>query len=67
MEDQDASIAAFSSSALFGLMSHLSLDRSGEFAGQSNTVIPWSLNQVLVLLTVWAGAKSCWKMKSATP
>ncbi len=40
--------------------------RSGEFAGQSSTVTPWSLNQVLVPLAVWAGAKSCWKMKSAS-
>ncbi len=38
--------------------------RSGKFAGQSSTVTPWSLNQ---LLAVWAGAKSCWKMKSASP
>ncbi len=38
--------------------------RSDEFAGQSNPVTPWSLNQ---LLAVWAGAKSCWKMKSASP
>ncbi len=36
--------------------------RSGEFAGLSST---WSFNQLLVLLAVWAGAKSCWKMKSA--
>ena len=45
MEDQDASIAAFSSSALFGLMSLIFLlaiphifsmgFRSGEFAGQN--------------------------------
>ncbi len=27
---------------------------------------PWSFNQHLVLLAVWAGAKSCWKMKSAS-
>ncbi len=40
--------------------------RSGEFAGQSNTPTPWSFNQLLVLLAVWAGAKSCWKMKSAS-
>uniref|UniRef100_A0A9J8BH67 NACHT domain-containing protein n=1 Tax=Cyprinus carpio carpio TaxID=630221 RepID=A0A9J8BH67_CYPCA len=40
--------------------------RSGEFAGQSSTPTPWSLNQLLVLLAVWAGAKSCWKMKSAS-
>ena len=77
MEDQDASIAAFSTSALFGLMSLIFLltmphrfsmgFSSGEFAGQSSTVIPWSLDQVLVLLAVWAGAKSYWKMKSASP
>ncbi len=59
-------------------VSHLPLDntplwgfsmgfRSGEFAGQSSTVTPWSLNQLLVPLAVWAGAKSCWKMKSASP
>ncbi len=41
--------------------------RSSEFAGQSSTVTPWSLNQLLVPLAVWAGAKSCWKMKSASP
>ncbi len=39
--------------------------RSGEFAGQSSTPTPWSFNQLLVLLAVWAGAKSWWKMKSA--
>ncbi len=27
--------------------------RSGEFAGQSSTVAPWSLNQLLVPLAVW--------------
>ncbi len=32
--------------------------RSGESAGQSSTVTPWSLNQLLVPLVVWAGAKS---------
>ncbi len=32
--------------------------RSGEFAGQSSTPTPWSFNQLLVLLAVWAGAKS---------
>ncbi len=37
---------------------------SGEFAGQSSTPTPWSFNQLLVLLAVWAGAKSCWKMKA---
>ncbi len=34
--------------------------RSGEFAGQSSTVTPWSLNQLLVPLAVWAGAKGKW-------
>ncbi len=29
--------------------------RSGEFAGQSSTVTPWSLNQLLVPLAMWAG------------
>ncbi len=58
-------------------VSHLPLDnnpyifsmgsRSGEFAGQSSTVTPWSLNQLLSPLAVWAGAKSCWEMKSASP
>ncbi len=40
--------------------------RSGEFAGQSSTPTPWSFNQLLVVWAVWAGAKSCWKMKSAS-
>ncbi len=40
--------------------------RSGEFAGQSSTPTPWSFNQLLVLLAVWTGARSCWKMKSAS-
>ncbi len=70
-------IAAFGSFALLGLVSLIFLStiahifsmafRSGEFAGQSSTVTPWSLNQLLVPLAVWAGAKSCWKMKSASP
>ncbi len=34
---------------------------------KSSRVTPWSLNQLLVPLAVWAGAKSCWKMKSASP
>ncbi len=77
MEAQVALIAAFRSSALLGLVSLIFLltiphrfsmgFRSGEFAGQSSTVTPWSLNQLLVPLAVWAGAKSCWKMKSASP
>ncbi len=76
MEAQVALIAAFRSSALLGLLSliflltiphRLSLGfRSGKFSGQSSTVTPWSLNQLLVHLAVWAGAKSCWKIKSAS-
>ncbi len=76
-EAQVALIAAFRSSALLGLVSlvfflailhRYSMGfRSGEFAGQSSTVTPWSLNQLLVPLAVCAGAKSCWKMKSASP
>lgn len=41
--------------------------RSGEFTGKSITGIPWSPNQVLVPLAVWAGAKCCWEMKWASP
>ncbi len=77
MESQVSLTVAFSSSALLGLVSLIFLltiphrfsmgFRSGEFAGQSSTVTPWSLNQLLVPLAVWAGAKSCWKMKSASP
>ncbi len=76
MEAQVALIAAFRSSALLSLVSLiflLTIHRlsigfsSGEFAGQSSTVTLWSLNQLLVPLAVWAGAKSCWKMKSASP
>ncbi len=62
---------AFSSSAFFGLLFLIFLltilhifsmgFRSGEFAGQSSTPTPWSFNQLLVFLAVWAGAKSCWK------
>ncbi len=40
--------------------------RSGEFSGQSSTPTPGSFNHLLVLLAVWAGDKSCWKMKSAS-
>ena len=76
MEAQVALIVAFSSSALLGLAYRIFLFtiphrfpmglRSGEFAGQLRTVIPWSLNQVLVALALCAGAKSCWKMTSAS-
>ncbi len=55
---------AFSSSAFFwSLVSHFPLDK---FAGQSSTPTPWSFSRLLVLLAVWTGAKSCWKMKSAS-
>ncbi len=77
MEAQVALIVAFRSSALLGLLSLIILltifhifymgFRSGEFAAQSSTVTPWSLNQLLVPLVVWAGTTSCWKMKSASP
>ncbi len=73
MDAQVSLTVAFSSSALFGLLFLIFLDnrlsmgfRSGEFAGQSSTPTPWSFNQLLVLLAVWAGAKSCWKMKSVS-
>ncbi len=72
MEAQVALTVAFRPSALLGLVSLIFLliilhrfsmgFRSGEFAGQSSTVTPWSLNQLLVPLAVWAGAKSCWKI-----
>ncbi len=75
-EAQVALIAAFRSSALLGLVSlifFLTIPhifsmgfRSGEFTGQLSTVTPWSLNQLLVPLAVCAGAKSCWKMNSAS-
>ena len=77
MRAQVALIVAFSSSALLSLAYRIFLFtiphrfsmglRSGEFAGQLRTGIPWSLNQVLVALALCAGAKSCWKMKSASP
>ncbi len=76
-EDQVALLVAFRSSALLVLVSLIFLStiphrfslgfRSGKFAGQSSTVTPWPLNQLLVTSAVWAGAKSCWKMKSASP
>ncbi len=76
-EAQVALIVAFRSSALLSLLFLIFLltiphrfslgFRLGEFAGQSSTPIAWSLNQLLVPLAVWAGAKSCWKMKSASP
>ncbi len=59
-EAQAALIAFFRSSALLGRVSLVFLltishrfsmgFRSGKFAGQSSTVTPWSLNQLLVPL-----------------
>ncbi len=75
MEAQVFLTVAFSSSAFFGLLfliflltipHRFSMFRSGEFAGQSSTPTPWSFNQLLVLLVVWAAAKSSWKIKSAS-
>ncbi len=64
MEAQVTLIVTFRSSALLGQVSLIFLliiphrfsvgFRSGEFAGQSSTVTPWSLNQLLVPLAV------CW-------
>ncbi len=64
MEARVALTVVFRSSALLGLVSLIFLltiphrfsmgFRSGEFAGQSSTVTPWSLNQLLVPLAVWA-------------
>ncbi len=75
MEAQVSLTVAFSLSAFFGLLFLIFLltiphifsmgFRSGEFAGQSSTPTPWSFKQLLVILAVWAGAKSWWKMKSA--
>lgn len=63
-------------------MSYCSNQRSGEFAGTllrccespgcsvlpsgSGTQILSLLSQILVLLEVWAGAKACWNIKSAS-
>ncbi len=75
LEAQVYLTVAFSSSAFFGLLfliflltkhHRFSMFRSGEFSGQSSTPTPWSFNQLLVLLAVWAVAKSWWKMKSAS-
>ncbi len=76
MEAQVSLTVAFSSSEFFGLLFLIFLltishwcsmgIRSGEFACLSSTPTSCSFNQLLVLLAVWAGAKSCWKMKSAS-
>ncbi len=65
-EAQVTLIAAFRSSVLLGLVSLIFLltilidslgFRSGEFAGQSSTVTPWPLNQLLVPLVVCPAGK----------
>ncbi len=66
-EAQVSLTVAFSSSAFFGLLFLIFLltilhrfsigFRSGESAGQSSTPTPWSSNQLLVLLAVWAGGQ----------
>ncbi len=76
MEAQVSLTVAFSSSAFFGVLFLIFLltiphrfsmgFRSGEFADQSSTPTPWSFNQLLVLLEVCSGAKSCWKIKLAS-
>ncbi len=63
-EAQVSLTVTFSSSACFGLLFLIFLltilhrfsmvFRSGELAGQSSTPTPWSFNQLLVLLAVWA-------------
>ncbi len=69
MEAQVTLIVAFSSSAFLVSCLYFPLDntidslgfRSGEFVGQSSTPTPWSFNQLLVLLAVWAGANPAGK------
>ena len=70
-------VVIFGSSVLLGLLSLTFLWTmphgffmgfgSGGFAGQSGAVEPWFLGQALVLFALWAGAKSCWKMETASP
>ncbi len=76
MEAQVSLTVAFSSSAFFGLLFLIFLltiphrffmgFRSGEFPGQSSTPTPWSFNQLWCFWQCGQGAKSCWKMKSAS-
>ncbi len=78
MEAQVSLTVAFSSSAFFGLLFLIFLltiphilsmgFRSGEFAGQSRTPTPWSLNQLLKMksasLKSWPaeGSMKCSKL-----
>lgn len=43
------------------------VQRHAQLAGQSSTVTSWSTNYLIVILALWAGAKSWCKMKSASP
>ena len=72
-----ASITAINEFVLFSLMSHTFLLtiqfrfsvglKSGQLAGQFSAVIPWSVQQLVVVLALWAGAKSSWRGKLASP
>ena len=63
MEAQVALIVAFRCICIVGSdVSHLPLDLNPTDSGQSSTVTLWSLNQLLVRLAEWEGAKACWKM-----
>ncbi len=61
MEAQVSLTVAFSSSAFFGLLFLIFLLTIPHLLSMGLR----SFNQLLVLLAVWAGAKSCWKIKSA--
>ncbi len=50
----------------WSLVSHFPLDNTQRFSMFRFGEFAISFNQLLVLLAVWAGAKSCWKMKSAS-
>ena len=77
MEAQVALKAAFRSYALLGLVSLIFLltvhyrfctgFQVRRVCWPFKHRTSWSLNQLLVPLAVWEGAKSCWKMKSASP
>lgn len=58
---QVALIVAFSSSVLLGLVSFFFLLTIPHRLSMRFNQTPWSANQLLVVLALWAGAKSCWK------
>ncbi len=67
LEAQVYLTVAFSSSAFFGLLFLIFLlTIPHRFSGDQVWWVCWSFNQLLVLLAIWPGAKSCWKMKSAS-